>query len=94
MEIKGDQCWRLGIQELEDSETEEVILCIQGIVCNRDLPPIRSPFKVYVLISLLHYGIHELVTLFNDVSIIIRASVRPVTGFLTVDTGGVKRGDV
>ena len=53
MEMGGDRCWKLGIQELEDSETEEVILRIQGIVCNRDLPPIRSPFKVYVLISLL-----------------------------------------
>ena len=45
----GKRCWKLGIQESEESETEEVILRIQGIVCSRELPPIRSPFKVYVL---------------------------------------------
>ena len=51
MEMGGNRCWKLGIQECEDSETEEVILRIQGIVCNRELPPIRSPFKMYVLMS-------------------------------------------
>lgn len=49
MEIGGNRSWKLGIQESEDSETEEVVLRIQGVVCNRELPPIRRPFKVYVL---------------------------------------------
>jgi hypothetical protein len=42
------RCWKLGVQETEDSEVEEVVLRFQGIVCNRELPPIRRPFKVYV----------------------------------------------
>ena len=50
MEMGGNRCWRLGLQESEDSEIEEVVLRIQGVVCNRDLPPIRSPFKMYVII--------------------------------------------
>lgn len=48
MATGGNRCWKLGIQELEDSEIEEVLLRIQGVVCNRELPPIRKPFKVYV----------------------------------------------
>jgi hypothetical protein len=48
METGANRCWKLGVQEFEDSETEEVVLRIQGIVCNRELPPIRRPFKVYV----------------------------------------------
>ena len=48
MEIGGNQCWKLGIQETEESEIEEVVLRIQGIVCHRELPPIRQLFKVYV----------------------------------------------
>jgi hypothetical protein len=53
MEMGGKRSWKLGIQESEESEIEEVILRVQGIVCNRELPPIRNPFKVYVLISKL-----------------------------------------
>ena len=48
MEIGGNGSCKLGTQDSEDSETEEVILHIQGVVCNRELPPIRRPFKVYV----------------------------------------------
>ena len=51
MEMGGNGCWKLGVRESEDSEIEEVVLRIQGVVCNRELPPIRSPFKVYVLMS-------------------------------------------
>ena len=51
MEMGGSGSWKLGVQESEDSEVEEVILRFQGVVCNRDLPPIRTPFKVYVLTS-------------------------------------------
>jgi hypothetical protein len=53
METGSNQSWKLGIKEDEDSETEEVVLRIQGVVCHRELPPIRCPFRVYVLISLL-----------------------------------------
>jgi hypothetical protein len=48
MEMGSKRCWKLGIQESEESEIEEVVLRVQGIVCSRELPPIRSPFKVYV----------------------------------------------
>lgn len=44
----GNQCWKLGVQDSEDSEFEEVVLRVQGIVCHRELPPIRKPFKVQV----------------------------------------------
>ena len=52
METGGNQSWKLGIKEFEELELE-VVLRIQGVVCHRELPPIRCPFKVYVLISLL-----------------------------------------
>jgi hypothetical protein len=48
MEMGGNGSWKLGVQESEDSEIEEVLLRIQGVVCNRELPPIRFPFKMYV----------------------------------------------
>ena len=48
METRGNQCLKLGFQGSENPETEEVVLRIQGVVCNRELPPIRRPFKVYV----------------------------------------------
>ena len=46
IETGGNRGWKLGVQESEDSEIEEVVLRIQGIVCNRELPPILKPFKV------------------------------------------------
>ena len=46
MEMGGNRCWKLGVEDPEDSEIQEVILRIQGVVCNRELPPIRKPFKV------------------------------------------------
>lgn len=48
MEMGGNRSWKLGVQEHEDTEIEEVVLRIQGVVCNRELPPIRRPFKVFV----------------------------------------------
>lgn len=51
MEMGGNRCLKLGVQEFEDSEIEEVVLRIQGVVCNRELPPIRSPFKVYAFLT-------------------------------------------
>ena len=48
METRGNRCLKLGFQGSEDSEREEVVLRVQGVVCNRELPPIRQPFKVYV----------------------------------------------
>jgi hypothetical protein len=44
----SNRCWKLGLQKSEDSEIEEVVLRIQGVVCHQELPPIRKPFKVYV----------------------------------------------
>ena len=51
MEMRGNRCRKLGVQDSEDSEIEEVVLRVQGIVCNRELPPIRKPFKVFVLLT-------------------------------------------
>jgi hypothetical protein len=53
MESGGNRCWKLGVQDSEDSEIEEVVLRLQGLVCKRELPPIRRPFEVYVLSSYL-----------------------------------------
>lgn len=39
------QNWKLGTRKDGDVEAEEVVLRIQGIICNQDLPPIQ-PFKV------------------------------------------------
>jgi hypothetical protein len=46
MEMGGRRLWKLGVQNPQDSEIEEVILRIQGVVCSRELPPIRKPFIV------------------------------------------------
>jgi hypothetical protein len=51
MEMEGNRSWKLGIQESEESEIEEVVLRIQGLVCKKELPPIRHPFEMYVLSS-------------------------------------------
>ena len=52
MEMEGNRHWKLGVQDPEDSEIEEVILRVQGVVCNQELPPIRKPIKMYVLIEI------------------------------------------
>ena len=38
--------WKFGTQEDKDVEPEEVVLRVQGIICNQDLPPIKRPFEV------------------------------------------------
>ena len=40
------QNWKLSTQEKDEVEGEEVVLRVQGIICNRDLPPIQRPFEV------------------------------------------------
>ena len=52
MEMGGNQSQKLGLLKSEDSEIEEVVLRIQGVVCNRELPPIQRPFKVYLSINI------------------------------------------
>ena len=37
---------KLGTREDGEIEAEEVVLNIQGIICNQDLPPIQKPFEV------------------------------------------------
>jgi hypothetical protein len=58
MATEGSRSWKLGVQDSEDSEVEEVVLRIQGVMCNRELPPIRKPFKVYVLTFQLLIMLH------------------------------------
>lgn len=40
------QNWKLSAQGDNNVEAEEVVLRVQGIICNRDLPPIQRPFEV------------------------------------------------
>ena len=49
MAMAGSQNWKFGTQEDGDVEAEEVVLRLQGIICNRDLPPIQRPFRVWVI---------------------------------------------
>jgi hypothetical protein len=45
MAMAVTQNWKLGTRE-DGVEAEEVVLCIQGIICGQELPPIRKPFEV------------------------------------------------
>ena len=45
MAMTTSRNWKFGTRKDGDVEAEEVVLCIQGIICNQDLPPIQ-PFKV------------------------------------------------
>ena len=44
--MKRSQNWKLGTQDDGDIEAEEVILWVQVIICNWELPPIQKPFQV------------------------------------------------
>ena len=46
MAVAASQNWKLGTQENKDVDPEEVVLRVQGIICNRDLPPIQRPFEM------------------------------------------------
>ena len=46
MAVAVSQNWKLGTQENKDVDPEEVVLRVQGIICNRDLPPIQRPFEM------------------------------------------------
>jgi hypothetical protein len=46
MAMTASHKWKLGAQEDGDVEAEEVVLRVQGIICNQDLPPIQKPFKM------------------------------------------------
>ncbi|KAF8148179.1 hypothetical protein B0H34DRAFT_679814 [Crassisporium funariophilum] len=54
MAMTASQSWKLGAQEDGDVEPEEVVLRIQGIICNQDLPPIQRPFKIFTSSSEPH----------------------------------------
>ena len=91
MELNCYKC--LYIQPHEDLDKLNGHAKRRSIQAPPSILPTETTFQETASRTQLKYGIHKLVTLFDDVSIIIRASVRPVTGFLTVDTGGVKRGE-
>ena len=46
MAMAVSQIWKLGTQEDDHAEPEEVVLRVQGIICHRNLPPIQKPFEV------------------------------------------------
>ncbi|EDR14700.1 uncharacterized protein LACBIDRAFT_321922 [Laccaria bicolor S238N-H82] len=45
-EVDKPRCWKLTKTNIEDNSQEEVVLRIQGIVCNASLPPVKRPFKM------------------------------------------------
>ena len=68
MAMAGSQNWKFGTQEDDNVEAEEVVLRLQGIICNRDLPPIQRPFRVWVICwqSLVYAPSYYLVNLTDD----------------------------
>jgi hypothetical protein len=42
------RCWKLVRIEQNTQEHEEVVLRIQGIICDKSIPPIKRPFEMYV----------------------------------------------
>jgi len=46
MALAGSQNWKFGTQENGEVEAEEVVLRLQGIICNRELPPIQRPYQM------------------------------------------------
>lgn len=45
-EVDKPRCWKLTKTNIDDNSQEEVVLRIQGIVCNASLPPVKRPFKI------------------------------------------------
>jgi len=46
MALAGSQNWKFGTQKNGEEEAEEVVLRLQGIICNRELPPIQRPYQM------------------------------------------------
>ena len=45
-EVEKPRCLKLTKTNVDDNSQEEVVLRVQGIVCNSSLPPIKRPFKM------------------------------------------------
>jgi hypothetical protein len=43
--VRSPKSWKLSCTN-SSNEKEEVVLRIQGIVCDKNLPPIKQPFTV------------------------------------------------
>lgn len=46
--MEKPHCWKLVRIEQNTQEHEEVVLRIQGIICDKSIPPIKRPFEMYV----------------------------------------------
>jgi hypothetical protein len=46
VEVDKPRCWKLTKTNIDDNSQEEVVLRIQGIVCNACLPPVKRPFEM------------------------------------------------
>ena len=46
VEVDKPKCWKLTKISIDDNSQEEVVLHIQGIVCDASLPPMKRPFKM------------------------------------------------
>jgi hypothetical protein len=40
--VTAPRSWRMLLPETDDEEAEEIVLRVQGILCNKDLPPISK----------------------------------------------------
>ena len=59
--MENPRCWKLVRIEQNTQEHEEVVLCIQGILCDKNIPPIRRPFEMYVH-DLIKSDMHDIST--------------------------------
>ena len=39
-----NRTWRL--VQVKDDEAEEAVLCVQGVICSKTMPPIKYPFHM------------------------------------------------
>ena len=44
--LEMSKCWKMSQPIDEDSNREEMVLRLQGILCKKDLPPLKKPIKM------------------------------------------------
>jgi len=60
MAMAGHMNWKF-VQVAQDQVPEEVVLRIQGIVCSRELPPIRRLYEMYVFCLFIVFYFHKVI---------------------------------
>ncbi|KIJ90497.1 hypothetical protein K443DRAFT_15184 [Laccaria amethystina LaAM-08-1] len=46
VEVEKPRCWKLTKTNVDDNSQEEIVLRVQGVICNASLPPVKRPFKI------------------------------------------------